>query len=323
MYCGLNPLDEYSFYTKGMSLKNKNSPGLKKDILKEWMGILKKYDSNIDYLSDILSDIYHYIGKKIIPSISTNEQYLFEKVAIKLSINKTKILTDSKKHQLLLRLRNEGNESNFESEKIKVVPVMPIEKDSHWSLATVHQINEQNLKLNIEKILQDNMSELITMLSAIVECSPTIIDIFYKLMNKNYFSTINALQIKKLLIKKPANLCSRDFKVSKEYHDLCLSTTKVSFEQLLKLQKSTESKLLLDWMNLSENRICDISIRPKVSENKKATSTVKLKQLTINNSNKMLTTTSRQHISKKSRKRTMNFDDCYKITKFFKKHIKE
>ena len=326
MYCGLNPIDNYSFFTKGMSLKNKNAPGLKKDILTKWMAIMKKYNSDSYYLPNMLNDMYHYLGKDVLNSIIVDENFLYSKVAFKLSINKSKITSQSKKHQLLLRLRAEGNESAFESEKVKVVPVMPMGIDQHWSLATVLQIKENNLKLNTEKILLDNISELLTIFSSMVECSPAIIDLFNCLITKQYLSNINSLMFKKLIIEKPTNISSRDFKLSEGYKLQEISTSKVSFQQVLKGKQKVESNFMFNWMQLSEHTVQDIFLKQSVEKVKKSfneKANIKmgsLKQSTLDGFLKNCD--SNISVKKKESTKRPSTNNINLITKFFRKDDK-
>ena len=253
MYCGLNPTDNYSFFTKGMSLKNKNSPGIKKDILRKLMMTIKKHDSDVDNLAHILCEMYHYIGKEIIGVLRTDEKYLFDKVSVKLSINKSKLLENSKKHELLMRLRKEGDESAFESEKLRVVPVMPMGADKNWSLATIHQITRDELSLNTEKILLDNTTELFTVLNAMVECTSGVIDVFGALINRVYHESVDSKTFEKFIITKPAGMSSRDFRISDEYKKKASgNSVKVSYSQIVREKPPKESSQMLRWLNASD-----------------------------------------------------------------------
>lgn len=106
--------------------------------------------------------------------------------------NSTAPLTVTSSHNTSNVLREEGNESAFESEKLRVVPVMPIEPHKEWSLATIHQIQKYKLPLNKEKIISDNIAELTTILAAMPECKSGVVELFNALVNKNYFASMDS-----------------------------------------------------------------------------------------------------------------------------------
>ena len=116
----------------------------------------------------MISDLYHYIGQKIlVPLINgTIDVDLISKAQ---SYNLCKNIS-IKGRNMINRLRKLGHVFFYESVKLNVVVVEPLQEDQKWSLVTTEQFvtsPPNTYKLHVTKIMQDVTVEIVKILSVV------------------------------------------------------------------------------------------------------------------------------------------------------------
>ena len=297
MYCGLNPSDGYSTFTKGMSLKKSRTTGLQRSILHKFMTTIQEVGSEPESLATVINTMYHFVGHDILDSLKDTSKIDLDKmVAVPMAINKSKVVEDSKSHHLLMRLRDEGNESAFESEKLRVVPVETLcNENGDWSVATVHQILSQNLQLNKRKIMKDNLSEFGKLISSIPQLSPPVFDLFNEIANLQYFEKVCEDTIRKLIVKKPEGVSNRDFKSLPEYRaQQMVSSKNITLMSKKKLNDAKnlvqERSAMNNWLKCSEeNKLSSFLRKTKRAAEDRTTRNNKRLKRTFSSEKKQMT----------------------------------
>lgn len=290
MYVGTLPCNDYKKIVNGLSIKNKNATLMTKKILGEFLKLLNERIT----FPLICFKLYTFLGNEVIkPLLSGNIDYsLIQK---KISIDKMKAETAAKnskisqlkkkqqtlksigqndecanlnendfesrikKHNILERLKSEGELMSFDKVKLKVIPVKPIGNDIDWSFATLKQIETHNYELCIPKILLDNLTEIINILST--QFNTDIIYVF-DILKAGIFNSKFSLEWfeKKISSNDTPSNHSNEFKF-------------MNFNQINKLMVQNKNDGLLSKLfqkndDTNYNRINSMFISKKMSEEK-------------------------------------------------------